>query len=225
MEWLALLQHHGGPTRLFDITRSFFVATFFAIDGARGDVALWAFHEVGMILGADRVLKKDFGSLADSAYRTATWKHANSFVSQESNFNLDPQLGRAPENRHQPAAILVLEPEMLFDRIAVQQGLFLFPANLQASLEANLANTFGWEQLAPEELTVDEFVRAASDQQEHEIGVAKIVLKRGALPAIARDLHAMNVNAASIYPGLDGFAKSLSPIFSPTQYDPNRQAV
>lgn len=31
LEWLALIQHHGGSSRLLDFTHSFFVAAFFAL--------------------------------------------------------------------------------------------------------------------------------------------------------------------------------------------------
>src|SRR5947207_15545092 len=30
LDWLAAIQHYGGPTRLLDFTHSFYVATFFA---------------------------------------------------------------------------------------------------------------------------------------------------------------------------------------------------
>src|ERR1051325_10040142 len=42
IEWLALIQHHGGPTRLLDFSYSFYVAAFFAMEFATGDAAIWA---------------------------------------------------------------------------------------------------------------------------------------------------------------------------------------
>ena len=41
-QWLAMMKHHGAPTRLLDFTWSPFVAAFFALAWATRDAAVWA---------------------------------------------------------------------------------------------------------------------------------------------------------------------------------------
>ena len=40
IEWMALLQHFGGTTRLLDFTKSFYVAAFFAVERASTEAAM-----------------------------------------------------------------------------------------------------------------------------------------------------------------------------------------
>jgi hypothetical protein len=45
LEWLAVMQHHGAPTRLVDFTYSFYVALYFAL--ARNEHGtIWAIHAI-----------------------------------------------------------------------------------------------------------------------------------------------------------------------------------
>lgn len=44
LEWLALMQHHGAPTRLLDFTWSPYVAAFFALENADKTAAIWAIY-------------------------------------------------------------------------------------------------------------------------------------------------------------------------------------
>lgn len=46
LEWAALIQHYGGPTRLLDVTDSYWVAAFFAVEKPEKDTdsEIWAFR-------------------------------------------------------------------------------------------------------------------------------------------------------------------------------------
>src|SRR5438034_362191 len=43
-QWLALMQHHGAPTRLIDFTWSPYVAAFFALERTVSDGVVWAMN-------------------------------------------------------------------------------------------------------------------------------------------------------------------------------------
>lgn len=50
LEWLALMRHHGVPTRLVDFTESPMVALYFALETeGDGDFAVWAFDRDALI--------------------------------------------------------------------------------------------------------------------------------------------------------------------------------
>ncbi len=113
-QWLAIIQHYGGPTRLLDFTWSPYVAAFFALETAVDDAAVYAFDTRTVPkLPSVRVggKQRTFSSMGEvGAYKTL-------FVPGRRNI------------------ISHADPAVLNQRITAQLGTFLVPGGLDKSVE------------------------------------------------------------------------------------------
>lgn len=195
LDWLALMQHYGSPTRLLDFSHSFYVAAFFAMESAQGDAAIWAVNY--------NMLGNNIAQLAGVSISNENLDQRNA---RHSAF-LDPFLC-LQQSPHAPQNLVVpVEPDRLHRRLTMQQGFFLCPTNIVAPFETSLAVTLNLNPTTTHTLTEigwDEF-----DQKQWEYGAVKIVLPRTIHKAAIEDLYRMNIGASTLFPGLDGFARSM----------------
>jgi hypothetical protein len=122
LEWLALMRHHGGPTRLLDWSYSFFVATFFALERMKCDssAAVWAL-DYGWFRQA---LPKRLKSIMHGADR-----HDETLVAA---------LTKQPR-----CLVYPVNPFRLNRRLVIQQGVFLWPGDVATTFSHNLLNSCG----------------------------------------------------------------------------------
>ena len=132
LEWLALMQHYGTPTRLLDFTRSPYIALFFAMQNATStgaNAAVWAVNLHDCKWAAVNLLKPQ-----------------NSTQNLEADISLGkPELFRELFMREHdpgpipaPACVAPIQPFRMNERLIIQQGLFLCPSSVQISFEDNL---------------------------------------------------------------------------------------
>jgi hypothetical protein len=210
---LSLLQHHGGPTRLLDFTRSFYVAAFFALEDAREAdqcAAVFACDGIALAIEADVALGTPFAGYLGQDSRPKKVEYVNRVLSERGGISAAQYY---PENmifedRARKPAVLVVDPDWVHERIDVQQGTFLFPTKLDVSFEANLAYVFGWgEKIC--------FCKASSESwnqinKEAPVALLKLELPYRVRASALSELQRMNVTAQTLFPGLDGFARSQS---------------
>jgi hypothetical protein len=189
LEWLALMQHHGAPTRLLDFTHSFYVAAFFAMESAEQDAAIWA-------------LSTEFTMGHTSNHLTE--KMIMLDLEEESRAVLQAYLS----GRQTGTCVMLVEPHRMNARLAVQQGCFVVPGDLSQSFMENLAYWLDVD-ISALAATKVRLVRHGDAERLAETPVVKIVLPREIHNEAVWDLDQMNVNATSLFPGLDGFARSL----------------
>ena len=188
--WLALLRHHGAPTRLLDFSKSFYVAVWFATESADGDAAVWAVDLQRLRdAAAARLAERDpaFADLAPEGWAVAK-----------------AVLGR----RDLGAGVVAVEPFHLDERLAAQQGMFLVSLDPSRSFVDNLAAAFGVDALDfPQEPRP--FGGGADIGDALAASVVEVVLPQALHRPAREDLWRMNLTAASFFPGMDGFARSL----------------
>jgi hypothetical protein len=219
LEWLALLRHHGGPTRFLDVTQSFYVAAFFALDAVRphavndsADAAIWAIRLSQLDAwgrGLDQIGLDD--QQREEIERSVAYRWAH--VMEERHRKVVSKFFGPDPDGQLPEIVLNFEPLRLNERLAAQQGIFLCPSNLKHSFLYNLANTYDRKS---DELHRIEHDHVMSEDKNlinrnwHKYGIIKVLLagkevRRRAL----QDLGQMDINSATLFPGLDGFARSV----------------
>jgi len=189
--WLALMQHYGAPTRFLDWTYSFFVAAFFALSDAvsnppdkRQRAVVWALFRDAFKLEAQAPMAR---AAYDAAAARSSWQGDMGRADADNVYDgINAYLLHVMESPTR--SIWAVNAFRLNERLSVQQGVFLCPGDLTASFEDNLIAGGP----APENLVC--FELSTEPRARGEMLTA---------------LHRMNINNASLFPGLDGFARSL----------------
>lgn len=182
LEWTALLQHYGGPTRLVDVTHSLFVAAYFAIENATDDAVIWAFNTGKLTSSGEPE--------GPRSPTSETIAKANAILTGET----------------EASGVRLVKPFRLNERLASQQGAFLMPLSLSEPFESQLSMQLdiniktlepikGFKQSLSAELMISSAV--------------KIIIPRDIQSQLIRLLDAANVNATTLFPGLEGYARSL----------------
>lgn len=163
---LAMMQHHGAPTRLLDFTKSPFVAAFFAVEHASGDSAVYA-------LDTQRL-----------------WTVAPQFDARLTRDAVDPQVPGNFERWFAPGAYPLVwlgEPSEMDRRLVAQSGLLVMPGTLGPPLDV-LLNAYDDETPLIEKVVFDRTLRAEAMHQ----------------------LYRMNITQATLFPDLEGLARSIA---------------
>lgn len=163
---LALMQHHGSPTRMLDFTKSPFVAAYFALCDARSDSAVFALDTPKL------------------------WKRAPVNYPKLTRQVIDPRLkGNFANyflpNRHE--ILWIGEPRQMDRRLVAQSGTFVMPG----------------------------VVNIPVDQVIHKYDVndsllQKLVLHQSVRSEGMKSLYRMNITHSTLFPGLDGLARSMA---------------
>ncbi|HBA83108.1 MAG TPA: hypothetical protein DCZ95_03345 [Verrucomicrobia bacterium] len=191
--WLALLQHHGCKTRMVDFTESFYVALYFAIrDLPDSDAAIWAIATAPLRERTRSLFKNSTEQLSEE---DVSRRLVNNSIDWPDRYEEDDRF-----------AVVCGKPQYLNQRLIAQQGIFLCPLNLKLSFMDNLCAGLDMTSKAISTIDNMEELKAAVPKVE----VIRITIPRSEHISLISHLRKMNITDASLFPGLDGFARSLN---------------
>lgn len=201
IEWLALMQHYGSPTRMLDFSNSLFVALFMAIDGYSFDRStIWA-------INVNRLNMKIF-ELFRAEYDTnvAVGKELTNYIYSRANKAIANSMRIEPLEKE----LYIVEPNICNERLNRQQGLFVIPANIENSFESNLFSLTNKNQTF--NMPIKKLITYSNSLRysQTDIALMRIDIPKCLNFELTKVLKQMNITAETLYPGIEGLAKSMS---------------
>jgi len=174
IEWLALMQHHGAPTRLLDLTKSPYIAAYFAFEFCEEkkdqNVAVWGVNINYLKNRSLEILSREFGEALE-----------------ESKNLINEDLFEKIFYQNNKKLVFPVEPFRMNRRYSLQQSVFI---------STGISDVPLMDQL--------HFLGDSIEQS-----VVKIEMPTTSKKEALRELQQMNLNRASLFPDLDGYALSL----------------
>jgi hypothetical protein len=189
LEWLSLMQHHGAPTRLLDFTYSLYVAAYFAIENMSLDYELGS--AAVWCINPRWALRESKKRLIAAGKVRAVELGIPYDEKSDEVFNelfVEPPLVEC---------VCPQNPFRLNERLRTQMGAFMAPGNVSVSFEENLRSLPGHGE---------------------EQNVLKLIIPRRLRNDGLRTLFDMGLSRRTLFPGLDGYAESLT-VYTPATFD------
>ncbi len=125
----------------------------------------------------------------------STHKEIGELVLKSQRSFSDPEVFRTLTTIMPVTEVVVpVEPFKMNERMLLQQGLFLAPVSINCRFESSLLKV----------------LRYAEESGEVKAPILyKMVIRPSAHPHLLRELYRMNVSYESLFPGLDGLARSV----------------
>jgi len=183
--WLELvvMQHYGAPTRLLDWTKSPWVAVFFAVSaGWESDGRVYGFRR-------DSLERLIIPTVRDELPGLVCGPHRSDLEFSDEEWDL----AEANSKLFDPSMVSTLSEWVVtyycraghFPRLVAQQGLFTF---------ASKPRIDHWKYVSGRLSLADCF---------------ELTIKHAAKPEILRRLNAVGINAATLFPGMEGIGRSM----------------
>jgi len=193
LEWLAIMRHHGAQTRLLDWVYSFYIAMYFALNENKEGI-LWALDALKINTPkpvVDKIRKRGTYQKYKNLTKYFQKKSDILDIRKEGDKLIDLSI-TCYLIKYPLKCVYPVNPFRLNKRLTVQQGLFLLQGDISKSFKENLIATFG------------DFKKTR--KYLWRIKITPDTKKRNEILEKLRD---MNISNEALFPGLDGFAKSI----------------
>jgi len=241
-EWFSLIQHYGGPTRLLDFTRSFYVASFFAINPeSKDESAVWAvnlrhlaisflkntdvptwekgdfIHDLNPRIwgeydsGKDKRILETIEEIKTEINNIKNKEKTHSTVTGllHGPIKIDRWLMTRASN-YNLKIVIPAEPSRISERMAAQQGLFLIASTTNEKFINLLSKTLGFKKFFWKDRLIKTLRGVPRNiDMYHDASIIKVIIPLTIKAQIREELRKMNINYATLFPDLTGYARSL----------------